>query len=132
MPWVPIGHRVLVKPMSVKEDLEKQYKGIIIPDAIAEREQYAWNRGELIDWGPTAGFHFDGKTMDGLGCKRGDKVLYNQHAGITFKDENGDAFRVINDEDLNMRWEEPEGLISKITPENLHGEFVASEEANSG
>ena len=122
MSWVPIGHRVLVKPMSVEEDLKKQYPSLEIPKTVSDREQYSWNRGVLVDWGPTAGFHFDDQTMEQLGFSRGDQVLYNQHVGVTFSDEHGERFIVINDQDLNLRWEEPEE----------GAEFVASEEANSG
>lgn len=122
MPWVPIGHRVLVKPIDIRDDLKEKYPNIEIPEAVAEREQYSWNQGELIDWGPTAGMHFDNKTMEELGLHRGDKILYNQHAGLTFKDENGVGFRVINDQDLNMRWVEPEAGT----------QFVPSEEAVDG
>lgn len=129
MPWVPIGHRVLVKPdekyeveVGVNGEQFRKQGEIYVPEAVAERETYAWNQGELIDWGPTAGMHFDGKTMEELGLHRGDKILYNQYAGLTFKDENGVGFRVINDQDLNMRWVEPE----------MDTQFVPSEEAVDG
>ena len=122
MPWVPIGHRVLVKPMDLQDDLKKKYSHIDIPESVTDVQQYAWNRGELVDWGPTAGMHFDGKTMKELGLKRGDKILYNQYAGLTFKDENGVGFRVINDQDINMVWRDAEEGT----------EFTAGEEAVSG
>jgi co-chaperonin GroES (HSP10) len=115
MPWIPIGHRVLVKPNEVykveKDEEGNSYKkqgDLYIPEEVAERESYAWNQGTIMDWGPTAGRHFDGCTMEELGIKRGDKVLYNQYAGLTFKDDNGIGYRVINDQDLNMVWREPE------------------------
>jgi co-chaperonin GroES (HSP10) len=113
MSWVPIGHRILVKPDAKYEDGDdKAYKkigSIYIPQEVAERETFAWNRGTVIDWGPTAGRHFDGSTMEELGIKRGDKVLYNQYAGLTYTDDDGVGYRVINDQDLNMVWhDEPE------------------------
>ncbi len=108
MPWIPIGHRVLVKPDSKFDNDEdgtyKKIGSIFIPQEIAKRETFAWNQGTIKDWGPTAGRHFDGLTMEELGIKRGDKVLYNQYAGLTFEDENGEGYRVINDQDLNMVW----------------------------
>ncbi len=115
MPWIPIGHRILVRPDEVYEtatneagERYKKHGDLFIPDTVAEREAFAWNRGTVIDWGPTAGRHFDGATMEELGIRRGDKVLYNQYAGLTFKDEDGVGYRVINDQDLNMVWREPE------------------------
>ncbi len=106
MPWIPIGHRVLIEPEDVKAELKEKYSHVSIPDSVADREQVAWNKGTILAYGPTAGLHFDNKTFKELGVQVGDQVLYNIYAGMTFKDEKGRMLRVVNDQDLNMVWKE--------------------------
>lgn len=106
--WRPIGFRVLIEPDDVMSELKKQFGSLELPEQALEREQTAWDRGTLIDWGPTAGEAFGDVRMEDLGVKRGDKVLFNKYAGYQFRDESGRLLRVINDEDLNMVWKDQE------------------------
>jgi chaperonin GroES len=72
MQVVPLGDRVLVKPL---ESVEKTKGGILLPETAKEKPQ----EGEVIAVG-------DGKMLDNgqkvaLQVKKGDKVLYGKYSG---------------------------------------------------
>lgn len=81
MAVIPLGDRILVKPLSVEE---KTKGGIIVPDTAQEKPQQAKvvavGKGKLLD---------DGKIKE-LEVKTGDTVLYGRYSGteIKYKDED--------------------------------------------
>lgn len=81
MAVIPLGDRMLVKPLSVEE---KTKGGIIVPDTAQEKPQQAKvvavGKGKLLD---------DGKIKE-LEVKTGDTVLYGRYSGteIKYKDED--------------------------------------------
>ncbi|MDP3786997.1 MAG: co-chaperone GroES [Candidatus Omnitrophota bacterium] len=81
MAVIPLGDRILVKPLSVEE---KTKGGIIVPDTAQEKPQQAKvvavGKGKLLD---------DGKVKE-LEVKAGDTVLYGRYGGteIKYKDED--------------------------------------------
>ncbi|MDP2942728.1 MAG: co-chaperone GroES [Candidatus Omnitrophota bacterium] len=81
MAVIPLGDRILVKPLGVEE---KTKGGIIVPDMAQEKPQQAKvvavGKGKLLD---------DGKVKE-LEVKAGDTVLYGRYGGteIKYKDED--------------------------------------------
>jgi chaperonin GroES len=72
----PLGDRVLVKPLEVKE---VKVGGIIIPDTAKEKPQ----EGEVIAVGKGK-IGDDGKLIP-IDVKAGDKVLYGKYSGTEIK-----------------------------------------------
>ncbi|MDR2772573.1 MAG: co-chaperone GroES [Elusimicrobiota bacterium] len=72
----PLGDRVLIKPLEVKE---VKVGGIIIPDTAKEKPQ----EGEVIAVGKGK-VGDDGKVIP-LDVKKGDKVLYGKYSGTEIK-----------------------------------------------
>ena len=91
----PAGHRVLVK---VQEAETVTAAGIIIPDAISERQAEANVFGEIVAVGPTAWRAFD----DGQPwAKVGDLVAFAKYGGFVIVDpDTKERFRLLNDEDV--------------------------------
>ena len=91
----PAGHRVLVK---VQEAETVTAAGIIIPDAISERQAEANVFGEIVAVGPTAWRAFD----DGQPwAKVGDLVAFAKYGGFVIEDpDTKERFRLLNDEDV--------------------------------
>ena len=91
MQIVPLGDRVLVKPLEEGTD---QAKGkILIPDTAKEKPQ----EGEVIAIG-------DGKLLDSgqkvpLQVKKGDKVLFPKYSGSEVKIDGVD-YLIIKEEDI--------------------------------
>jgi len=81
MAVIPLGDRILVKPLNAEE---KTKGGIILPDTAQEKPQQgkvvAVGKGKLLD---------DGKVKE-LEVKAGDTVLYGRYGGteIKYKDED--------------------------------------------
>jgi chaperonin GroES len=81
MAVIPLGDRILVKPLNAEE---KTKGGIILPDTAQEKPQQAKvvavGKGKLLD---------DGKIKE-LEVKTGDTVLYGRYGGteIKYKDED--------------------------------------------
>ena len=72
----PLGDRVLVKPLEVKETKKG---GIIIPDTVKEKPM----EGEVVAAGP--GKISDSGTRMAMDIKAGDKVLYGKYSGTEVK-----------------------------------------------
>ena len=91
----PAGHRVLVK---VQEAETVTAAGIIIPDAISERQAEANVFGEIVAVGPTAWRAFD----DGQPwAKVGDLVAFAKYGGFVIEDpDTKERFILLNDEDI--------------------------------
>lgn len=90
MQVVPLGDRVLVKPL---EEEEKTKGGIVLPDTAKEKPQ----EGEVIAVG-------DGKLLDNgqkvpLQVKKGEKVLYGKYSGTEVKIDGVDHL-IVREEDI--------------------------------
>ena len=92
----PCGHRLIVKLLRPEE---KSQGGIIFIDT--EKTKYASEKAEVIQVGKQAFKVFDnGEPW----CKVGDIVLIAKYSGRQME-ENGFVYRIINDEDVFLRWE---------------------------
>ena len=111
------GNRVVVKP----DDVEKKTDGgIVIPDTVADGYQDAQSTGVLIAVGPDAWQHTTKKTyrlIDGtmrlVGLEKtgysepfadvGDRVAFAKFGGLKVVGEDGNEYRLLNDEDITAR-----------------------------
>lgn len=89
----PFDVKVLVKPDPVEE---KTAGGIIRPDTMRDKQQFAATKGRLIAVGPNAFKDWGSNAAP----KLGDAVLYAQYAGKTHKGSDGAEYTIMNDEDL--------------------------------
>jgi co-chaperonin GroES (HSP10) len=91
-----VGFRVLVKPDPVEE---KTAGGIVVVQD--EKLAKAANiKGTLVGVGDQAWKAFS-KNYDGEPwAKVGDRVYFSRHAGKIVKDNNGEEFLIMNDEDI--------------------------------
>lgn len=86
---VPLGDKVVVKPMSAEE---KTKAGIYIPDTAKE----APAEGEVVTLG--TGKMSGGKRHD-FSVKKGDKVLYGKYAGDEVKIE-GKEYKIMKEDEI--------------------------------
>lgn len=89
----PVDVRVLVLPEKPKET---SAGGIIIPDTTKDREKFASMKALVVAIGNNA-FNEWG---DALTPSVGERVLTAQYAGINVKGDDGQDYRVVNDEDI--------------------------------
>jgi len=94
---VPLGARVLIKPVVVEEVT----KGGIILAAPTElkKEQRAQDRGEVIAVGDGAWADQPGEAW----CEPGDTVVFARYAGNVWQGEDGVYYRLVNDLDIVAR-----------------------------
>jgi len=92
MAIVPLGDRVLIKPLDAEE---KTKGGIVLPDSAKEKPQ----EGKIVAVGK-------GKVEDGkliaLEVKVGDKVLYGKYAGTEIKVDGEDHLITREDDILGI------------------------------
>lgn len=87
----PLYDRVVVKPIEADE---VSSGGIIIPDNAKEKS----TKGEVVAVG-------EGKYVDATGALRapkvkvGDKVIYGQYAGSSYKTD-GVEFKILKEDDI--------------------------------
>ena len=86
----PLGDRVIVKPLEAEE---KTKGGIVIPDTAKERPQ----EGEIIAVGPGKR---EGDKVIPLEVKVGDKVLYGKYSGTEIRDNEGQEYLILREEDI--------------------------------
>jgi chaperonin GroES len=113
----PSGNRILIKPDALEEKTEG---GIIIPPKERERHQQAQTAGILIAVGPDAWSHMTKKTyrvidgelrlveMETSGysdpfAEEGDRVTFARYGGLQVRGEDGEMYRILNDEDITAR-----------------------------
>lgn len=87
----PLHDRVVVRQV---EEKKESAGGIILPGSAQEKE----NMGEVVAVGP-------GKTADSgnvipMTVKVGDKVMFGQYSGQEVKDDNGDALKIMREDDI--------------------------------
>lgn len=87
----PVDVKVLVRPDPVEE---KTAGGIIRPDAIREREKYATVKATLIAKGQSTFAEWREQP------KPGARVVLAQYSGANIKGDDGEEYRICNDEDI--------------------------------
>jgi len=90
MQIIPLGDRVLVKPLDAEE---KTKGGIILPDTAKEKPQ----EGKVVSVGK--GKLSDEGKLVALEVKTGDKVLYGKYSGTEIK-VNGEDHLIVREEDI--------------------------------
>jgi len=111
---IPVGGRVLIKPDVIDEFSEG---GILIPEEHRQAHQRAQMSGILVDVGPDAWMHTTTivkRLMDGQlkvveerttgyskpFAKIGDRISFEPWVGRNFDGEDGEQYRMLNDEDI--------------------------------
>lgn len=89
----PLLHRIILKLDEVETKTEF---GIIIPEAVTERERKAVETGKVVSIGSTC-FRDYGESLDIV--KVGDRVIIAKYAGKEITD-NDEKFVIVNDEDI--------------------------------
>jgi len=92
----PIEYKVLIR---VDELLDRSSGGIFIPETAMEREQYAHDRGVLVDASEMAFGDWTGRKPE-----IGNKVIFSKYAGSIIMYEGPDRkrqrYRLCNDKDI--------------------------------
>ncbi len=94
-----VGHRVIIKP----DPVETKTKSGIVVAVDEKREAAAVQRGTVFDIGhmawknPLYGYGQEGWEP---WCKVGDRVFYARYMGKMFKDNDGQFYTIMNDEDV--------------------------------
>jgi len=104
------GHRVLIKPDPVKEQIEipqalKDSKfEVVKPVELEKREEAGTEIGTVVSVGPTAFKAFDGNDPNWQPwCKAGDRVIFTRYSGKRVEDPvTKERFFVVNDEDIQV------------------------------
>jgi chaperonin GroES len=91
MALVPLGDRIVVKPLEDEE--ETTGGGIIIPDTAKEKPQ----EGEIVAVGP--GKLLDSGERQAPSVAVGDKVLYGKYAGTEIK-YGGEDLLIVREDDI--------------------------------
>ena len=99
MRLVPLGHRVLVKPIVIEE---KTKGGIFLPQQSIDLEKAGIDKGTVVDIGDTA---WQDERLGGFPwCTVGDKVIWARYAGkpVTIKNKDNEdvTYHLLNDEDI--------------------------------
>tara|TARA_R110000772_G_scaffold224603_1_gene335229 strand:- start:990 stop:1457 length:468 start_codon:yes stop_codon:yes gene_type:complete len=104
----PTGWRLLVMPYMGKAATEG---GILIPDAVRDREALATVVAYVLKVGPLAYQDSSkfGDDEDRNWCNEGDWVCIGRYAGSRFKIEGGEV-RVINDDEVIATILEPDDI----------------------
>jgi co-chaperonin GroES (HSP10) len=101
-----VGHRLLVKPISLEEYdptvARAKALGITLSEKTDRQEASIISSGVVVQIGPTAFAELEGQQW----CKVGDRVDYVKHGGMFVHDpENKDnKWYVLNDEDILVIW----------------------------
>jgi co-chaperonin GroES (HSP10) len=90
----PCGHRLVVKPIEVKSMTDG---GLHIPETVRDTEQQGVTRGVIVAVGSECWDEFPG---DEPWAKEGDTVIFAKYGGLLAKDNNGEEYRILNDEDI--------------------------------
>jgi chaperonin GroES len=89
----PLQDRVLVKRVEADE---KTASGIIIPDTAKEKPQ----EGEVVAVGP--GKRLDNGSIQEMGVKKGDKILFSKYGGTEVKVDDEDYIIMREDDILGV------------------------------
>ena len=106
-----VGHRLLVKPdpvkeqVSVPESLKEGGFEVVKPVDLERREEAGTQIGTVLQVGPTAFRAFDGNDPNWRPwCQPGDRIIFARYAGKFVEDpDTKEKFFVINDEDVQAK-----------------------------
>ena len=90
MKFRPLHDRVLIK---VLDSEEKTAGGIIIPDTAKEKPQ----EGKVVAVGP--GKRLDNGSIQEMGVKKGDKILFSKYGGTEVK-VDGEDYMIMREDDI--------------------------------
>lgn len=92
----PLDVRVLVRPDPIEE---RTKGGIFLPDQVKEQEKYATVKGTLVAVGVNA--FAEARANPAFHApKPGDRVMIAKYGGVVVKGDDGEDYRVMNDEDI--------------------------------
>ncbi len=91
----PCGHKLVVKPEEVEEVTAG---GIILPGSVKDSEQRNTIKGVVVTVGAQCWKEFsDGTPWTSVG----DRIVFSKYSGVILEDEeDGQEYRIINDEDV--------------------------------
>jgi co-chaperonin GroES (HSP10) len=98
--------RLLILPYRGKG---KTQGGVIIPDAVIDRESVATVCGYVLKAGPLA-YKDTEKFPEGPWCNEKDWVIFGRYAGARFKIDGGEV-RILNDDEVIAVIQEPEDIL---------------------
>ena len=90
----PQSFRILVMPLVVDE---KTAGGLILPQDVKQKDEWAQTRGTIVEMGPEA---FD--DYNGAAPVVGDLVFFNRYAGANTRVDgnDGEEYWIIKDADI--------------------------------
>jgi len=95
--FIPVGHRLLVKPDSVEKQTES---GIVLVQETTGRDEMAQVRGTAIAIGAGCWLDTPGARELGQWVKPGDRVVFGKYSGLPWKGTDGANYRILNDLDV--------------------------------
>ena len=102
----PTGWRLLILPYRGKGKTEG---GVLLPDAVIDRESLATVCGFVLRTGPLA-YDDKEKFPSGPWCKEKDWVIFGRYAGSRFKIDGGEV-RILNDDEVIAVIQDPEDIL---------------------
>ena len=102
----PTGWRLLILPYRGKGKTEG---GVLLPDAVVDRESVATVCGYVLKAGPLA-YQDKEKFPSGAWCKEKDWVIFGRYAGARFKIDGGEV-RILNDDEVIAVIQDPEDIL---------------------
>ncbi len=102
----PTGWRLLILPYRGRGKTEG---GVLLPDAVVDRESVATVCGYVLKVGPLAykdQEKFPGKPW----CKEKDWIIFGRYAGARFKIDGGEV-RILNDDEVIAVIQDPEDIL---------------------
>ncbi len=92
---MPLGDRVLLKPLTAEERGKKLPSGIIIPDTVDKEKP---EQGKIIAVGPGK-WNEDGDTRVPLSVKVGDTVVFSKYGYDEVKIE-GEEYYILSESNI--------------------------------
>ena len=105
----PTGWRLLILPYRGKGKTEG---GVLLPDAVIDRESLATVCGFVLKAGPLA-YDDKEKFPGGAWCKEKDWVIFGRYAGSRFKIDGGEV-RILNDDEIIATVPDPEAILHQF------------------
>jgi|TARA_R110000824_G_scaffold53295_6_gene147635 co-chaperonin GroES (HSP10) len=102
----PTGWRLLILPYRGKG---KSQGGVLLPDAVVDRESVATVCGYVLKVGPLA-YEDRKKFPSGPWCREKDWIMFGRYAGARFKIDGGDV-RILNDDEVIAVIQDPEDIL---------------------
>jgi len=102
----PTGWRLLILPYRGRGKTEG---GVLLPDAVVDRESVATVCGYVLKRGPRA--YKDKEKFPGQPwCAEKDWVIFGRYAGARFKIDGGEV-RILNDDEVIAVIQDPEDIL---------------------